>query len=321
MQQLKTKLAFLLAIFTIFSVMMCVTAYAAEGDKGFETIKLTNGDYSIYVEENLSTSFEFGFSENENVEPTVYLPAANDDSNNVAFINNSTETIFGGKPEYLWVRTAEDNYLIKAGKVELDTALTVEQTDFIQNLTKNIKASLGEKVITDELVDGKRVTVTVGKVKLLEEGNYEYQIKKVPDSGEYKNFFALAERISKFNNSVDMYTKLVVYKEFNSLYNSLYGKLEQKDWETVENSEIIQPDDAETGDEYVVWIKDESGTVDAQFLTSKKVYEEEKIVEQVTTKLPVTYDNNTLLIVLAILIIVTVIVSIRIKSLKNKQEK
>jgi ABC-type multidrug transport system fused ATPase/permease subunit len=48
---------------------------------------------------------------------------------------------------------------------------------------------------------------------------------------------------------------------------------------------------------------------------------EEKIVEKITTKLPVTYDNNILLIVLVILIIAIVIVALRVKSLNKKEEK
>lgn len=321
MQHLKVKLAFLVAIFTILSVMLGTRIYATDDNKKFETIQLSNGDYSIYIENNLDTNFEFGFSTSKDTEPVTYIAAANDGTYNVAFINSSTESTFAGKPEYLWVRTSANNYLIKGEKVELDNVLTVEQIDYIQNLTKNIEVALGKKVVTDDEIDGKKITVTVGKIEILEEGNYQYQIIKVPESGEYKDFFSLAERISKFNNSVDMYTKLVTYKEFGTLYNSLYGKLVQEDWKNVENKEIIQPDNAETGDEYVIWINKDNSTIDVQFLTSEKTYEEQKIVEQVTTILPDTYDDNTLLIILALLIIATVIVSIRIKSLKNKQEK
>ena len=63
---------------------------------------------------------------------------------------------------------------------------------------------------------------------------------------------------------------------------------------------------------------EQGGELDVQFMTSK--YEEEKVTEKITTKLPVTYDDNRLLIVLAVLVIATIVVSVRISSLK-KEEK
>ena len=126
----------------------------------------------------------------------------------------------------------------------------------------------------------------------------------------------LAERISKINSETDIYTKLGVYNKFNTLYNKLSSELPDT-WTDVEDLEILQPEDTENGDKYVLWIND--GTVtDAQFLTSK--YVEEKITEKITTKLPVTYDNNTLLVVLAILVLAIVVVSFRIKSLKKEDK-
>ena len=44
-------------------------------------------------------------------------------------------------------------------------------------------------------------------------------------------------------------------------------------------------------------------------------------MEKITTKLPITYDNNTLLIVLGILVVLTTVVFIRIRILNKKQEK
>ena len=87
----------------------------------------------------------------------------------------------------------------------------------------------------------------------------------------------------------------------------------------------MQPEDAEDGEQYILWIRESQNNqttkLDIQFLTSRKQYSEERIIETITTKLPITYDNNTLLIVLAILILVSVVVCIRIKTLKNKEEK
>ena len=46
----------------------------------------------------------------------------------------------------------------------------------------------------------------------------------------------------------------------------------------------------------------------------------EKVTEEITVKLPVTGDNNTLLIVLGILVVAIIVVSIRIKSLKKENK-
>ena len=130
----------------------------------------------------------------------------------------------------------------------------------------------------------------------------------------------LAERISKFDNetNLDMYAKLEVYNEFSTLFNNLKYNLDYDKWVDVEENEIYQPSDAKNGDKYVLWIKEGRETIDAQFLTSK--YVEEKVVEKITTKLPVTYDNNILLVVLGILVIAIIAVSIRIKSLEKESK-
>ena len=102
-----------------------------------------------------------------------------------------------------------------------------------------------------------------------------------------------------------MYTKIGVYNKFNKLYEKL-KPTNQDNWIEVQNNEILQPEDTKDGDQYILWLKEDNETnskVDIQFLTSTRQETEEKIVEKITTRLPVTYDNNILLIVLVILII------------------
>ena len=133
----------------------------------------------------------------------------------------------------------------------------------------------------------------------------------------------LAARISNFNNETDMYTKISIYKDFNKLIEELRPN-SNSNWTKVENNEIEQPRDAEDGTQYVLWINENNendSKQDVQFLTSTKEVSEEKITEKITTKLPVTYDNNILLIALTILVIVAIIVGVRIKILSKKEKQ
>ena len=94
---------------------------------------------------------------------------------------------------------------------------------------------------------------------------------------------------------------------------------------------IKQNEASKAGDKYIVLLKKvakvdgkEVATLDAQFLTAdeteKEKVEIEKVVIQETSKLPITYDNIALLILLGILEVLVIIVLIRIKKL-NKQNK
>ena len=301
---------------------MSLTVHASTEDKKIEVVALKNNEYVIYIADNLSTEFEFAFSANEEEEPTTYLPAGTEGTHKVAFRNDTTIQVYGADANYLWVRTAANVYVIQPTLIDWTTAMTTQQVDQMQNLTKTIKASLTQVKVQDEVIDRKNVQVTVGAVEIQEEGTYSYQIAKVPASGDYRDFMNLADRISKFTDETDMYTKLSVYRAFFALYTQLHDAIVTNTWETVVDNQILQPEDAKDGDQYVVWIKgtNANGEVeDVQFLTSDREDTILKEREQIITKLPVTYDNNVLLYVLAGLVLATIVVSVRIKMLENKK--
>lgn len=308
MQNLKIKIIFLVGIFSLI-LLLGLPVNAA--NENLQLVKQSETDYLIYINEHLEESFEFAFSEDE-TEPATFYEAATDEAeggNYIAYINQYTT----GK--YMWAKNTEGTYFAEGVELDLSKAIPENELKAIQNVTKKIAVDTAQVQVEEKEINGNTVTVTTGKVVFENEGEYEYQIKEL-DTDEYKNLMDLAERISKINSETDMYTKLGLYTEFNTLYNKLLSELTDA-WTTVENQEILQPEDTENGDKYVLWIKD-GNTIDAQFLTSK--YVEEKVVEKITTKLPVTYDNNTLLIVLAVLVLAIVVVSIRIKSLKKEDK-
>lgn len=311
MRNLNLKIMFLVGIFLLI-LLLCLPVNAA--NENIQIVKQSDTDYLIYVNGHLNEAFEFAFSADE-TEPTTYLASATDskdEGNHIAYINQYTTT-----NKYLWAKNAEGTF-VNGVEVDLNSAIPADELASIQNVTKKIAVDTTKVQVEEKEVNGNTVTVTTGKVVLEDEGEYEYKIEKLPSTDEYNELMDLAERISKISKDTDMYSKLVLYTRFNTLYNKLATEvLNAEDWKTVESQEILQPEDTENGDKYVLWIKGED-KLDAQFLTSK--YDEEKVIEKITTKLPVTYDNNTLLVVLAVLVIAIVAVSIRIKSLKNEDK-
>lgn len=314
MQNLKLKIIFLVGIFSLI-LLLGLPVNAA--NENVQLVKQTETDYLIYINGNLDSSFEFAFSDDNTAdkETLTYLSAATDSAeggNYIAYINSYTT-----ENKYMWAKDAEGTYFVEGVELDLSKAIPADELTAIQNVTKKIAVDTEQVQVEEKTIDGNQVTVTTGKVVFENEGNYEYQIVKLPSATEYNELMDLAERISKINSTTDMYTKLGLYTKFNNLYNELSSALIEEKWIDVQNQEILQPEDTENGDKYVLWIR-EGNTIDAQFLTSK--YVEEKVTEEITVKLPVTGDNNTLLIILGILVVAIIVVSIRIKSLKKENK-
>lgn len=326
MTKLKSKLIISMLVFFSIIITMQLSIFAT--NEKIEIVKNSNTDYLIYIEDNLNSDFEFAFSNDQNIDKTTltFKKAETDstsvNANKIAFINSSTIELFEN-PTYMWVKDSNENYIINGILIDLTQAVSKETIETAANITKTIPVDTTKTDTTKNEIDGKTITMTVGKVVLTEKNeDYEYIIVELPYTEKYESLVKLATKISKFNNETDMYNRIKVYKEFNNLIEELRPN-SSSNWKKVEKNEIAQPVDAKDGTQYVLWLKAKDNTKqDVQFLTSYKKVSEEKIIEKITTKLPVTYDNNTLLIVLAVLIIMAVIVAVRIKTLckKEKQE-
>ena len=327
MSKSKTKLIISAIVFTLVIIAMQLSIYATNED--IEIVQKSNNDYLIYVRDNLNTDFKFAFSNNKNEDRALLTfkkaetDSTEEGANKIAFVNSTTINLFT-TPTYMWVKDSNENYIIDGIQVDLKEGITEEKLRNISNITKVIPVDTKQTNTTETEVDGKKITTTVGKVVLPKtQGNYEYIIVKLPYTAEYEKLMKLAMRISKFNNETDMYTKISIYKDFNKLIEELRPNF-TSNWTKVENNEIEQPKDAEDGTQYVLWINENNendSKQDVQFLTSNKEVSEEKVIEKITTKLPVTYDNNILLIVLVILVIVAIIVCVRIKILSKKEKQ
>lgn len=324
MTNLKSKLLVLaiISIVLIFAIQISVNA----SNENIQILEKDTGDYIVYIKDNLDKEFEFAFSNDITADKNAltYYSAETDstetNANKVAFVNAGTISLFTA-PTYMWARIGTD-YILEGVEIDLSKAINESNLQFASNITKTIKVDTTKTNTTEETVDGKKVTITTGKVVLEETGNYSYMLIKEPTSEDYAKLTDLATRISKFNSETNMYTQIQVYSEFLNIFTMLAPN-ESAEWTKVKENEILQPEDSEDGQKYILWLKQEDGQtkiIDIQFLTSNKKYSEEKIMETITTKLPVTYDNNILLVVFAILVVAIVVVCIRIKML-NKKEK
>lgn len=334
----------LLAIMII--AMASVPVLATTNEKVI--LKNSNNEYLIYFKEFCKKDFQFAISKNDKAVETELnfvnsakdQPASSGEALNVAYIDETSfESIFGKNPTnlvaYIWVKDADDTMQIKAEKIDLSDALTEEMIALVNTTTKanestdRIAIDTTQEHVTNPVVEGITTTVRTGKIVVKEnEGSkYYYSLIKVSDENTYATeMYNLAEAMGK---STDTYENLSAEKRFYELYEKLTPA--ESDWTEVENSEILQPETARTGDKYIVYIKEENGqqtTVDAKLLVSKYDYEEKRIKEEdkvitETVKLPVTFDSGAILFtVLGIIVIaLAIFVFIRIKSNKKDENK
>lgn len=326
MRKLNSKLVILAIVFLLGILAIEVSVYAS--NENIEIVQTSENDYLIYIKDNLNSDFEFAFSNDKDAdkESLVYKIAETDldeaNANNVAFVNSTTINLFEN-PTYMWVKDSEGNYIVDGVQVELGKAIHKYDLEHATQITKIIPVDSNKADTTEREENRKKITTTVGKVVLPETKN-DYSYILMPYSSEYSDLLSLATRVSKFNNETDSYTKINVYRSFIELVEELKPEA-NSNWVEIKGNEIAQPENALDGEQYILWVKEtKNGNIikeDVQFLTSHREESEERIIETITTKLPVTYDNNTLLIVLAVLVVVAVIVFIRIKTLSKKEEK
>lgn len=320
----KPKIKFIILTLAFILMLVALQTVVFASNENIQILQKDAQNYIIYVKDNESTDFEFAFSNDKDADKTSlsYLSAETDsedsNANKIAYVNSATISLFDNTT-YMWVKDGED-FILEG--IEVDLSKSIKDTDlqYASTITKIIDADATKTSTTEKEEDGKKITTTVGEVVLKDEnGSYSYITIKLPNSEDYNNFMKLATKISKLNSDTDMYTQIEIYSKFLNLFESLKPDAEAG-WTDVEGNIIYQPEDSEDGDEYIVWIKDnETGDIDVQFLTSTKKFSEEKVKEAITTKLPVTYDNNTLLFVFAIVIVLIIGVSIRIKVLSKKE--
>lgn len=314
MKKSKVKILLMVVIIGLFTVGMPILAYGA--NENLAIVEQADNSYIIYVKGYLNKEFQFAFSNDKNadVATLTFIDSAKDTANGENNIAYATSTI---AEKYMFVKTADKTEVFE---ININDNISKENLESINTVSKKIPVTLEQELIVNEVnSEGTKITETVGVAKLVNSlKNGEYQLSPRTSTTDNNTLFALAELLEK-NEFTDKYTKIKASKEFFDLKEKLENELESnEDWNKIENNSIAQPSEAQTGDQYILWIKGEK-TSDVHFLTSLRVYEEEEVEKEVKTILPYTYDNNTMLVVFAIIIVAIVIVAVRIAILKKKE--
>lgn len=326
---LKGIMALTLIVLVLIAPTYVVGKNTTDTDVQTQIINTKTGDYIIYIKGLLDKEFNYAISNNANESEIDLNSVKDEDGNSVALITKvKYETLEENAKTYLYVKTGEE---VLETEINLKEAFKQEKMEEVEKTTTRIETEVQTDITKkDEEVNGVKITVTVGGLKILDETNSEfyYGRTKLPAT-EYTELVELANKINDEYNEMDMYTKIETAKEFHTLYTSL---AEKQEWTKVENKTIMQPEDTQKGEQYVVYLKkvdeDKKETIDLKIMTSYREDEEEKIpgrtetkIVKETTKLPITGDSIILFVILAAIILVAIIVFVRMKKLQGKENK
>lgn len=327
MKNLKAKLIILLIV--MITIMMIIPFSSVSAvENGVQLIKTADGDVVIYIDGLEEKAFEYAISNKPDATEMDlnYINSVEDDEGNQVVLISAED--FSENENNLFVKTEDKNVTYS---LDYSDMLTQEKIDYIKNTSNRIATNIIEKIEDrTETIDGKEYTYTVGglEIKADENAQYFYQISKTT-AKEYDELQTLADNLnSKDYDNKPMYEKIELANNFYNLYNELIGKVE---WKQVEENMVVkQPSDASDGEKYIVMLKkvaDGETTYDAKFMESKLGIEEgedkdvQEIAKQETSKLPITGDSIVLFVLLAVLVIISIFVYIRIKKLNKKADK
>lgn len=322
-KQLKRLSAIAILVLSILAIMQM--AVYAQDKSNVSLLKTSEESYIIYVEDTLNTEFLFGFSDNlETNEEDLKFTASGLDSNeaNVAYMTKElAETYTTGKV-YMWVKTDSK---LATYEIDLSKAVTNSEIEFVNTTTKRIEVETDGNEKTEEDENGVKITHSQGKITITEEGEaFSYYMIKV-ENEETTNFVKLANQIMAGQN-LSNYERITLIRQFTDTYIKMLNEATEK-WEAVsETKEILQPQESEKGDTYIVLMKnDETLENDVQILVCNdgqniEVEEAKKVTIYEVTKLPVTYDSIITLILALVVIIAVILILVVIKSKSEKKE-
>ena len=325
-----------ISIITLIAIMIiALLQFPVNATNDELEIVKTENEYLLYISTIMQNEFEFAFADESTTEESTlnFIDSIVDsEGNNVAYVDSELENTYfkdtneNNVNQYMWIR--QNNEVSEPILVDLSTAITQEVMNFVDETTTRIPVTIGQEEKEPVTEGDTTVTTTVGylQVEPQEGYTYEYQLIELPNA-DYTRFVELAEEISGFEENANSYENISKINEFYNLYNELIPE----NWNSVINNRIEQPDEARNGDKYVVWIKATNSAqeeiIDVQFMTSVRVEREitstETVKEEVTTttKLPVTFDSNMILIIVFAVIIVAIIVLLIVrKKLANKSK-
>ena len=328
MKSLKAKLVVLLITMLLFTMLVPFSRVAA-ANEGVQLIQTDNG-VVIYVEGLEKTEFDYALSDKADateMELNYINSVTDDEGNQVALI--TTEDL----AEYLYIRKSDNTVTTIQLNVDVNTMFTQDKMALVENTTKRIATEEDENISSrEEVRDGITYTYTVGGLKITDDQNatYSYVMVNTSSNEDYNELQNLANGLN--DNSKSMYERIKIANDFYNRYNELISNANiENSWQEVKDMKIIQNEDYENEEHYVVLLKkvaEDGTTYDAKFMTTDNRGTEEiipastqEVQTQETSKLPITGDSIVLFVLLAALVIVAVVVFIRMKKLNKKADK
>ncbi len=332
MKSFKSKLAIVIITILLITMILPFKSVLATNE-GIQLIETTDGNIVIYVDGLEETSFDYALSSTDSATEMDlnYINSVQDEEGNqVALI--ATEDL--AENNYLYIRK-EDN-TVTTVKLDTSNIFTLEEMRLVESITNRISTEAVENLSSrQEVIEDVTYTYTVGGLKITDDQNasYYYVIVELPDNNGYSELKSLADELNSNYESKTMYSKIEFANIFYNQYISLIENAENENsWQLVENMQILQPEDYEQDDEYVVMLKkvSEDGTItyDTKFMTTYVEVAEEiipatttQVETQETSKLPITGDSILLFVLLAALVIIAIVVFVRMKKLDKKADK
>lgn len=328
---LKNKI--LLCLLIIVMAITILQGFSYAQSENLQMIKKSKEEYMIYISNLLNEEFEFAFSNNvaAQKDTLVFQKAALDNAengNHIAYVDSNTYTQYFKNQEntYLWVKQAE-NYKVEAQKVNLKNALSENDIEKLNLVTKAIKVEAGQKELPVKDKNGVKVTSKIGTIIIKDDtaATYSYKIVKATDTNS-KEFIRIAKAMNDLDNNKNIFEQLSIYEQFQEVYSKIMPKTTAKEWTKVEDNTIEQPENSKKGDQYLVWLKKEEAgkepTIDVQIMDCNndyaQNYEKQDVVIKQTTKLPITGDNIILFVIAGV--ILAFIIAIVVLKIKNKKD-
>lgn len=329
---MKVSLKISYVLLTVFILLVLLSTNVKAANEGTQIIK-SEEDYVIYVDGYESTSFSFAFSnaaETDVSELKFYNNWTDANGINVACLDNESGIDLTNKI-FMWINDETNNPVITAGEVDLTQAIDVKDLEDLNSLTSRIMTDPSQVDSKTEDVGGVMITRTAGKLVITDSTDYTYRysLEKITDSS---NFSELTTLLNQINNvsSETMIEKLDLIQKTD---DKLDNMLANASWTEVTNMTINQPEDCVTGDKFGVLLQklDSNGEVvesDIQVLECYQEASQDKVTDvvpvKVTSALPVTGEDITLYVALAVILIAIIAVIVRIiflKKNKNNEKK
>ena len=318
------KIAFCMMF--LFILFFSNKVFAAEE---ITVLKKNDTEYIVYLESSLDKEYEYAFA-NSTTADKEYLDYMKAEKEKVEgkYVMHITkeryDNYFAGKTVYVYARDLDENYLAEGIQISLDNSIPYEAVDLVNNVTKKIAVDTTQKTVTKRTENGIEYTTSIGRVDIIDDSSseYSYYLVKLPSTEDYNKFMDLAEKLNSLKANSGLYENIRMCKEFYDLYYQLMPRAEG--WNLVSDMKIEQPLDSKTGDQYILWIRNDSKEIeDVQFLTcfqnEDKEFVKDKNIVKTTSKLPITYDSIVLFVILGVAIVL-LIVAVLIKKKTNKEK-